>query len=196
MYKNNLVRRFKLFFRSRAVNEAAQNMACCIQSDNLAEKQAAFASAVKGTTAVFNREIGRLGGGSVREILTSQEMSHLTGMVQTPFIGDLGKNTPSLKIILGKVPAPAGDSFSPITIAFSGRDKIWEYTGSSGNESIDSDVLEFTSHEIQNAVKILSSAIIILNDVYKTPESPMDLFVAQIKEMKTAELKGPILLPY
>ncbi|MCP4114687.1 MAG: hypothetical protein GY737_04655 [Desulfobacteraceae bacterium] len=193
MNENNFIRQCKLFFRNRAVNETVENISCCITSGNLAEKQRSLAKAVKGTVKVFNREIGRLGGGSIREILKTQEISRISGKRPAPFNKEIRENATCLEIRLGKV--PDGDGEVTVDIAFSENRGKWYYTGRAGNDTIISDVLEFTTDEIKNAVKIISCAVVILNEVYNTPESPMDLFVTKINEMQLAGPHGPILLP-
>jgi hypothetical protein len=192
MNENNFIRQCKLFFRNRAVNKTVENISCCISSGNLAEKQRSLANAVNGTVKVFNREIGRLGGGSIREILKTQEISRISGKRPAPFSKKIRENAISLEIHLGKV--PDGDGELPVNIAFSGNSGKWHYTGKADNDTILSDVLEFTTDEIKTAVKILSCAVVILNEVYNTPESPMDLFVAKIHDMQLAGPHGPILL--
>ncbi|MBI9091978.1 MAG: hypothetical protein JEZ12_22425 [Desulfobacterium sp.] len=192
MNENDFIRQCKLFFRNRAVNQTVENISCCISSGNLAEKQLALANAVKGTVKVFNREIGRLGGGSIREILKTQEISRISGQRPAPFSKEVREDALSLEIRLGKV--PDGDGELPVNIAFYENGGKWYYTGKAGNDTILSDVLEFTTDEIKTAVKILSWAVVILNEVYNTPESPMDLFVTKIHEMQLAGPHGPILL--
>ena len=193
-----LVRQFTFFLRKRAVRDAARNLIFCTTSTNLAEKQTALAHAVMGTVKVLNREIGKLGGGSVREILKFQELARMGGMLHQPFIFDAEEKEQRLKIIIGRISFLAESQGNmpdlTLSIAFSEGSNRWDYLCSTDSESILSNVLEFTSDEIQIAVRILSSAILILNDVYKTPDSPLDLFATYINQMQDSGVKGPTLL--
>lgn len=193
-----LIRKVTFFFRKRAVRDAASNLIFCTTSTNLAEKQTALAHAVMGTVKVLNREIGQLGGGSVREILKFQELARLGGMLQQPFNFNAEEKDQRLKITIGRISFLAESQGKmtdlTLTIAFSERYNRWDYSCSTENENILSNVLEFTSDEIQIAVRILSSAILILNDVYKTPGSPLDFFATCINQMQDSGVKGPTLL--
>jgi len=192
MNQKTIFRQCKLFFRNRAINETVENMICCIHSGNLAEKQLAFGRAIKGTVKIFTQEIGRLGGGSIREILKTQEIYHICSGIQPPFSTKTIEGRTCLQILLGEL--PYNDEILPMGIAFSEYQGKWYYTGKAGSNLIFSDVLEFTSEEIKISIRILSSSVIILNQVYNTPDGPMDIFVTRINEMHLAIPDHPLLL--